>query len=40
MKVLDAVMLAAKEMAPTKGCQDLGAPGTQRIFNEQGELAQ
>jgi carbon-monoxide dehydrogenase small subunit len=40
MKVLDAVMLAAKEMAPTQGCQDLGAPGTQRIFNEQGELAQ
>jgi carbon-monoxide dehydrogenase small subunit len=40
MKVLDAVLVAAKEMAPTTACGDLGAPGTQTLFNQEGELAQ
>jgi carbon-monoxide dehydrogenase small subunit len=42
MKVLDAVMMAAKEMAPIMpACrQDLGEPGTQKLFTQEGGLAQ
>jgi carbon-monoxide dehydrogenase small subunit len=40
MKVLDAVLVAAKEMAPTTAQCDRGEPGTQALFNQEGELAQ
>lgn len=40
MKVLDAVLLAAQEMAPSTAHCDRGEPGTQALFNQEGELAQ
>ena len=38
MKVLDAVLLAAKEMAPTTAKCDLGEAGSQQLFSQEGGL--